>query len=255
MQRLSFTGPGGSLGTDKHTSVDPEHATPNQPNEIDQPDQIDQRYDSEATLASALVVHDIADLVAIFEPHVNVVVLRRPLSDALADEARKAVSEQRFRERAVIQPDEGGRSELGRLLPGFPHLADDVHLWSDVLTELTGCEFVGVRLERLDEAMCPRFHVDKVTLRIVRTFEGPGTEYLVNTDVDRRWLGAAAHGQADEESGLLRSPGCVLAAVAGDLVILKGEAWPDNEDRGAVHRSPHASPSAPRLVMTLDALD
>ncbi|MCG8417056.1 MAG: DUF1826 domain-containing protein [Proteobacteria bacterium] len=243
MQRLSITVPGGSPGTGKHTPADPEHAT------------LDQTCYSEATLASSRVVHDVADLIAIFEPHVNVQVLRRPLSDGLADDARKAVCEQRFRERAMIRPDTCGRSELRSLLPGFPHLADDAYFWTDVLAELTGCEFVGVRLERLDKAMCPRFHVDKVTLRIVRTFGGPGTEYLVNADVDRRWLGAAAHGLADEESGLLRSPGCVRAAATGDVVLLKGEAWPDNADRGAVHRSPHASPSAPRLVMTLDSID
>jgi hypothetical protein len=48
--------------------------------------------------------------------------------------------------------------------------------------------------------------------------------------------------------------GGVLAAQAGDIVLLKGETWPDNAGRGAIHRSASASAQTPRLVMTLDPL-
>jgi hypothetical protein len=102
--------------------------------------------------------------------------------------------------------------------------------------------------------MCPRFHVDRVTLRVVSTYQGRGTELVAHEHVDRRYLGHAARGAADEESGLLRVPGCVCVARPFDIVLLKGEAWPDNAGRGAVHRSPAASAEAPRLVMTLDPL-
>jgi hypothetical protein len=102
--------------------------------------------------------------------------------------------------------------------------------------------------------MCPRLHVDRVTLRAVATYVGAGTEYLSNEDVDRRWLGHAARGAPDHLSGLVRSGGVIQAAQPGDIVLLKGEAWPENVGGGAVHRSPAVTDATPRVVMTLDLL-
>ena len=78
--------------------------------------------------------------------------------------------------------------------------------------------------------------------------------FVSNEHVDRSKLGHAAKGMRDEESGLLSSVQRILAADEGELVLLKGEAWPDNGGRGAVHRSPAVSDATPRLVLTLDPL-
>lgn len=139
-------------------------------------------------------------------------------------------------------------------LQGWPHLAADTRFWVEVLSELTGATHVGVRLTRIEEAMCPRFHVDGVTVRLVTTYVGLGSEFVSSEQVDRTRLGHAASGMTDATSGLLRTSDCVRSAQAFDVVLLKGEAWPGNKGRGAVHRSPAASAAAPRLVLTLDAL-
>jgi hypothetical protein len=40
-----------------------------------------------------------------------------------------------------------------------------------------------------------------------------------------------------------------------DLVLLKGCAWPGNEQRGAIHRSPMVPTEVrPRVLVTIDAL-
>lgn len=44
------------------------------------------------------------------------------------------------------------------------------------------------------------------------------------------------------------------AAQPGDVVLLKGEAWPDSVGRGAAHRAPAASGASPRPALTLDPL-
>lgn len=242
MQSLTITAPSGIADTDANTGLAyiPTHEHERHSAGID---------------ASTHVVSDVADLIAIFEPHINVLVLRRPLQVELTNDIRKVVSEPSFRGREAITPDSRGQSVLASIFPGLPALADEMFLWVDILAELTGCELVGLRFLRLTAAMCPRFHVDRVTLRLVKTFDGPGTEYLANADVDRSWLGPAAKGQSDAVSGLLRSPDCVRQAAAGDIVLLKGETWPNNQGHGAVHRSPAVSPCARRLVMTLDPLD
>lgn len=203
--------------------------------------------------SSVRSVDDVAGLSALFEDGVNVVALSRRLGAAIVEEASTALGRPFFRLLTSVTPGEGPTA-LRTQLTEFPYLAAEVHFWTEVLAELTGCELVGVRLARLEAAMCPRFHVDKVTVRVVSTFVGNGTEYLAEEDVDRRWLGHAALGASDEVSGLLRTGARVRRAEAGDVVLLKGEAWPNNAGRGAVHRSPAASSASPRLVMTLDPL-
>jgi len=36
----------------------------------------------------------------------------------------------------------------------------------------------GTRITTLDRAMCPRFHVDRVPVRLIVTWGGPGTQWL-----------------------------------------------------------------------------
>jgi len=207
------------------------------------------------TSSSIRAVEDIADIALLFEDAVNVIVLRRPENASLITEARGALEHPGFRVMLPVLPSATGLANLMERMPHMPCLAHEVHFWTEVLAELTGCELVGVRLARVESAMCPRFHVDKVTVRLVGTFAGDGTEYIATEDVDRRFLGHAARGASDESSGLLRNGAQVHRANCGDVVLLKGEAWPDNAGRGAVHRSPAASAAEPRLVMTLDPLE
>jgi len=204
--------------------------------------------------SSVRAVDDVAGLSAVFEDGVNVVALSRKVGVTILDEAQVALARPSFRLLTSIAPSEGPAA-LGDQMACLPQLAAEIHFWTEVLAELTGCELVGVRLARLEAAMCPRFHVDKVTVRVVSTFAGSGTEYIPEEEVDRRWLGHAALGANDEVSGLLRPGARIRQAEAGDLVFLKGEAWPENAGRGAVHRSPWASSTRPRLVMTLDPLE
>lgn len=202
--------------------------------------------------SSSREVGEVGDLALIFEPGVNVVVLRRALSVALKEDTARALQMLRLGKAFAAPPGEAGRGEVFAELRGLPHLAADISFWSEVLSDLTESALIGVRLARMEAAMCPRFHVDRVTLRVVSTYWGNGTEYLADEDVDRRWLGHAAGGRPDEVSGLMR--GRVQVAPMGSLVLLKGEAWPDNLGRGAVHRSPTANSTSPRLVLTLDPL-
>lgn len=203
--------------------------------------------------SSARAVEDVAGLSALFEDAVNVVVLSRRLDSVIISELQVALAQPSFRVLTSVTPSDGPGALMAQMTE-LPRLAEEVHFWTEVLAELTGCELVGVRLARLEAAMCPRFHVDKVTVRVVSTFAGHGTEYLAEEDVDRRWLGHAARGVNDEASGLMRPGARIRRAEASDVVLLKGEAWPKNAGRGAVHRSPMASAASPRLVMTLDPL-
>ncbi len=205
----------------------------------------------ESSVARAL---ELADLSALFEPSRNVAVHPRPFTAELEREIEVALAEPGFRLLDAVEPSAAGLAQLSAKLPAYPSLAGELHFLCELLAELTGAELVGLRLARVESAMCPRFHVDHVLVRLVRTLAGVGTQFLDERDVDRSWLGHAAAGAPDEATGLLREGAAVLTSDPGELVLLKGELWPGNEGRGAVHRSPKASKAEPRLVLTLDPL-
>jgi hypothetical protein len=46
----------------------------------------------------------------------------------------------------------------------------------------------------------------------------------------------------------------ILSAKQGEVLLLKGDAWPKNEGRGAIHRSPPDSLNQRRVLLTLDPM-
>ncbi|MGF1642291.1 MAG: DUF1826 domain-containing protein [Thiotrichales bacterium] len=212
---------------------------------------------SEINAASVVEASQISDLTAIFEPEVQVCWLPREPLGAIADYLDRASAPGRLRgtERQVIAagtlPGFAGLPEA----PGYADLRRDAAALIELFTTLLGCPGVGVRLEVLERAMCPRFHVDRVGIRLLCTYRGPGTEWLDERCADRRWLGLAGHGKDDAESGLIRDPAGIERAPTFAVALLKGSAWQGNAGRGAIHRSP-AVPieAAPRVVLALDAI-
>lgn len=138
-----------------------------------------------------------------------------------------------------------------RRLPGFSHWAADLALQVQAFQILFEPAAVGIRVHALTQAMCPRFHVDQVPVRMVSTYAGAGTEWLAHADVDRGLLGRPLNGQPDP----LARPEKIQRLPTGSIALLKGEAWMGNENRGLVHRSPPVTDSTPRWVATLDWLD
>ncbi len=193
----------------------------------------------------------------VFEPEVQVVCLRRDpdpdIPRRLDRLARQGQLTNGFRARL---PGAGGDPAIA--LPDSP-LADvlqaDIAGLQELFADLIGCPAMGVRLELISRAMCPRFHVDKVGLRLLCTYRGAATEWLDDCSADRGTLGAGADGLADPSSGLVQDAAGILQAAPFDLVLLKGSAWPGNERRGAIHRSPAVTTDeAPRVLLAIDGL-
>jgi hypothetical protein len=183
------------------------------------------------------VVDRTVDLVAVYDEDVDVVVLPRPsraMDPSLDDYVEQALLGTDVPRLARVH---AARPDFGALLPasassGRRALADDLALLVDLTAELVGADEVGVRLRALARPMCPRFHVDHVSVRVVCTYLGAGTQWLDRED--------------DERS--------VRSMPAGAIGLLKGTAWPRRVPRGAVHRSPPMSPGDVRLLVTLDPL-
>lgn len=193
-------------------------------------------------------VSELADLVEIFDPAVQVCVWQREMDPRVS--TYLAGLERTDTLQAIETLSAEGRPRLARLpagpepAPGRAALIDDLSLLREIVCELLGCPAVGLRLTRVGHAMCPGWHIDRVGIRLVCTYQGPGTQWLDHQGVDRC-----------EQSLARLADGAFVQAGPGDLVLLKGALWQDNEGLGAVHRSPEiAIGVGPRTLVTLDPL-
>ena len=123
---------------------------------------------------------------------------------------------------------------LLRSLPNatYAPLREDLFLLADMVACLFGVDGVGLRVTALRKPMCPRFHVDRIPVRMLCTYGGAGSQWLPSPRV----------------SDQLLVPGCDQSALyqqrhveqleAGQVALFKGETWRDNPGAGvAAHVS------------------
>jgi hypothetical protein len=117
-----------------------------------------------------------------------------------------------------------------------PHTADTQALAADIaeLARLYGrllrLTRVRIRLETVTTDACSLFHVDRVRLRLLTTYVGPGTDWLDVT--------------AAPDARIRHLP-------EGAVALLKGSLWPGSP--GCPHRSPPiAGTGRHRLLLSID---
>ena len=213
--------------------------------------------------STALVAsRDLVDLAAILDPKVHVAVWCRPVDERIAAVLQRDECEFGKHSRLVGRRAELTDGSIATLLPealravdpdGVAALAADIHAICEAFAELVCADELLVSLESPEDATCPRFHVDRVGIRLLVTYAGPGTQVLPHEHCDRSWLGDAGHGRIDEETGLMRPGAEIQQFSAFDVVLLKGEAWPGADGFGAVHRSPDPGEQR-RVLLRVDML-
>ncbi|TCJ26082.1 DUF1826 domain-containing protein [Halomonas sp. GDM18] len=194
--------------------------------------------------------HEAHDLGSIFEPDISLAVMQRRI-DAALKMAVKAQSSGAYPLRMRWRgPISVLREALERYLPApdaGAALIEDICVLGEAMGELFEVKDIGMRLEMTQSAMCPRFHVDRIPVRLVTTYDGPGTQWLPEHAADRLALG---HGQPGHQDICL-APDEIHELRPGSLALLKGECWPGNEGRGLIHRSP-VVPNGNRLMLSMD---
>ena len=206
---------------------------------------------------------DLVDLAAVLEPDVHVAIWHRPADEQIVRllEHRDCTLERPSR--IVVRSGEMSVAQLTeQVVPeawgavdsvAAAMLGADIHRLCEMFAELLCADELMISLEGPDEATCPRFHVDRVGVRMLVTYAGPGTEWLPDEHVDRRWLGEAGHGRPDHENGVMLPHAEVQRVSPFEVVLLKGEAWPGAENFGAVHRSPDPA-GGRRVLLRVDML-
>ncbi|MGF1615580.1 MAG: DUF1826 domain-containing protein [Gammaproteobacteria bacterium] len=186
----------------------------------------------------------LVDLVAIFEPEVQVCYWPRPCNLQIARYLMTFEPNRTSGFRQVVRSGKPVSPLSMPNLPGYDTLTSDLDFLIGVYSELLGCPAVGLRFERLNRAMCPGFHVDRLGIRLICTYHGPGTQWLGDQSIDRHQL-----------RDIDITTTAIEEAPTFALVLLKGTLWQGNGHRGAIHRSPTVPAGiGHRVLATMDAL-
>ena len=197
-------------------------------------------------------------LADIYQENTNIAIWQRSLTDRLKQAANKILETQpNLEESMLIEPQNAfeqayrvlGKSDYAELL------AQDIAKLVDIFCCLFDVTRAALRLTVLDRAMCPRFHVDRVPCRMITTYQGVATEWLPHHLADRSKLGLGNMGKPDEVSGLFECTSDVRQLGFGDVALLKGELWENNEGAGLIHRSPQLIGNTRRLLLTIDFIN
>lgn len=173
----------------------------------------------------------------IVRPDVNMVVWRRPCLQAQS----AAHIPRGFSFEHVHRAGASGHTTaLARVLPAVEHgwLRDDVQDLVERFAQVLAASAFAVRLSVVTSDACRKLHVDYVRMRLLCTYAGPGTELLEDRHADRSAFDLDEHDAARANARVAKDHAAIRSAQVGDVVLLKGETWPDNRGRGAIHRSP-----------------
>jgi len=100
-----------------------------------------------------------------------------------------------------------------------------------------------LRVERIVDDGCRRFHADHVGSRMLCTYAGPGTECLPASAVDARR-------PADGSDDHVLDPDAVWRCEPGWVLLMRGTT---GSGPAQFHRSPPVDVSGPRLLVAIDA--
>ena len=189
----------------------------------------------------------------IYQSEINIAIWQRKLPTTLHNSVKTFLAlNPAFQTKMILTPQEA----LSRVSESFNNnmaeVSENVAELVDMFCYLFELKEAAIRLKVLDQAMCPKFHVDRVPCRLVTTYQGIATEWLPHEVLDHTKLGWGSNGLADSASGLYQSESDIQQLGCGDVALLKGTLWDGNENAGLVHRSPVLPANEKRLILTLD---
>lgn len=190
----------------------------------------------------------------LFDDAVTVCVWNRPPDPILVSYLEDSVRSGSWKRKAQI---EAAGPRFDELLAGFDadvgrvRWITELTALVDLFATLTDAQTIGLRVTATARATCPRFHADQVGLRLLCSWLGEGTEWLAEEDVSRGALGLQQP-SVGSTTGVLRPGGVVRQMPAFAVGAFKGDLWPGNGGRGAVHRSPR--PGGWRVFVSLNEL-
>jgi len=194
----------------------------------------------------------------IYKEKINIAIWQRKLSLTIQDSVKNLLTITPDFHLEVITTPQEAFSNISKSFDGqfgvnnIDELKQDITELVDMFCCLFELKKVGIRMQSIDQAMCPKFHVDRVPCRLVTTYQGVATQWLPHEVVDHTKLGRGSNGKDDSVSGLYKNHSDIQQLNCADVALLKGALWQEDGDLGLVHRSPMPLINENRLLLTLD---
>ncbi|WP_374632689.1 DUF1826 domain-containing protein [Ferrovibrio sp.] len=200
----------------------------------------------------AAIGDDIAALALIARPALNIAIWRRSLPLCLRHFAQ-AMAEQAEQDVCFwldAKQDAGQAAQHAFAAAGWPAgigsqaMAADIAQLAKAMRKAGSGKRLHVDIGRVRNDACRYYHTDRLHLRLLCSYVGPGTEWIPDDAADRSMLGKGMN------AAVLRDPARLQHLQTGWAALLKGDG--DHGRRGIVHRSPPLQPGQRRLVLTID---
>lgn len=118
-------------------------------------------------------------------------------------------------------------------------LKSDIMRLARIFARIADVPLVDLRIEAIDDDACKKFHRDSVPFRLLVTYRGPSTQWVLPCDAER-----AIASQRDFDGPIKEIP-------IGSVALFRGALGAAN--RGVVHRSPPiAGTGITRLFLCLN---
>ena len=121
-------------------------------------------------------------------------------------------------------------------------LIEDISACVSWLSSVSNTTGFNIKLEVITERMCPKFHVDRVPMRLLCTYVGPGTEW---TDANTAYSVNFEEPFDPENISQVPSEGILIFSGAHGVNSL-APLW---------HRSPDVLPNQKRLLLCIDVAE
>ncbi len=129
------------------------------------------------------------------------------------------------------------------------YFINDVVRLSELFFKRTKSKKIRLKIEIVKTDMCRLFHVDNYRQRLLCTYKGPGTEWLNNSNVNRKGLGKGCN------ESIVRNFDKVNKASEFEVLLLRGLKY-GRDHLGIVHRSPPIeNQSKKRILLKIEELD
>ncbi len=146
--------------------------------------------------------------------------------------------------------NESLKHHLAAYLPlnadGLDALITDISLLTEKFLELCDEQQLRLHLRTVKDDACEKFHVDGYPMRLICTYDGPGTEWLPNDKVNRKALGTT-------NERIVAHPDYIRQMQPFAVGIMKGDNLTHSAKNGTVHRSPSIKDKGlKRFVLRMD---
>lgn len=126
-------------------------------------------------------------------------------------------------------------------------LVNDIVRCCEIFSGITNPRTLRLSLKVITTDACRKFHIDGYAYRLLCSYHGPGTEWVYNENVNRKYLGLGENNQ------IIKDWSTIQRINTFDIAILKGELPHQRNGKGIVHRSPPIQHSnEKRLVLRID---